>query len=513
MSSEKQSPVEKLKIAIDGIKSREHEEGRLSFKEHYSFGLTRFGYGMINKMADYLQQFYIAIGIEIKTASQMRSLLRIWEMVNDTFSATVIDRPGKAQESGTSIVKTGREGKFTRFLAPLAPFLAISAVLMFIRLPFDNINNVIIASAVAYALWYMFRAFSDISINSMQAVMSPLLDERSTYLTVGNLGNTLSGAIPGLIPVAYDILTKSKTNEVTGEITRSAILSEASFFTYCAVVFCAIGLLAVLFSKNLKERVFAAANDNKPLQNFITFFKNKTMLLLWSSNLANIIATIGWEAGPLFFTRGIKNYTLQSILWSATGIPSFAVSLLSPWFLKRFTPRKVVVFNKLLCAACMFGMYFAVSRAGYSTALGYGLIIAFNVISSIPTGVSGIAEQICFVNTFDYTELKTGERAEATTYAVTGILNKGVAAIGIALAGYLLGRAGFVSGEGIELAQNTKDALFMFWSVMQGIGHLLFAIPYFFYKLEGDKLDEIQDELARRRGEKLVTVERADVGA
>jgi Na+/melibiose symporter-like transporter len=420
-------------------------------------------------------------------------------MINDTFSATIIDR-GTAKASA----RRKSSGKFTRYLAPLAPFLAISAVLMFVRLPFNNMNAVIAGCVIAYALWYVFRTFSDISLQSMQAVMSPLLQERGNYLTVGNLGETLSGAIPGLIPVAFDLLTKENINSDSffGRLLSGIpAVSISGFYTYCTIVFCAIGLVAALFSGNLKERVFAPAKRQRALQNFVTFFKNKQMLLLWSGRLGDIIASVGWAAAPFFFRKSLGNYSIQTLIWSATGIPSFAVSLLSPLFLKRFTPRKVVIFNKLLCAACMFGMYFVCSALGYSSPLGIALIVIFNVICSIPGGVSGIAEKICVVNTFDSTELETGERAEATTYAVTGILNKGVTAVGIFLAGILMAKAGFVSGDDVVFSQSAKDSMFMFWAVFQGIGHVINCLPYFFYKLEGKRLDDIQQTLAERRKE------------
>jgi len=491
---EKKKGIEKLKDSIEEIKAREHEEGRLSLKEYYSFGLSRFGFGMMNKMSEYLSPFYVSIGMDIKTATRVLSIMRIWEMVNDTFSATIIDR-GKATPGG--------RGKFTRWLAPLAPFLAITAVLMFVRLPLENMNAVIANCVIAYALWYVFRTFCDISLQSMQAVMSPLMQERSTYLTVGNLGETLSGAIPGLIPVFFELLTNEKSKSDT-KIIDSILgflptISESSFYTYCTIAFCGIGLAAALFSKNLKERVFAAAKESHVLQNFVTFFKNKQMLLLWSSNLGNVVAQIGWAAAPFFFMKSLGNFAIQSLIWTTTGIPSFIVTLLSPIFLKLFPPRKVVIFNKLLCAACMFGMYFVCSAVGYATPLGIGLIVAFNIICSIPGGVSGIAERICFVNTFDHTELETGERAEATTFAVTGILNKGITAVGLLLAGILMARAGFPTSEDAFFSQEIKDSLFMFWAVFQGIGHVIFAIPYFFYKLEGKRLDEIQEKLAKRR--------------
>jgi len=120
-------------------------------------------------------------------------------------------------------------------------------------------------------------------------------------------------------------------------------------------------------------------------------------------------------------------------------------------------------------------------------------------ISSIPSGIAGIANNILNINTFDYTEWKPGERAEATTFVMGGMLNKAMSNIGPLLTGFLMARAGFQEGEGIVQIPRTKDALFMYYILFPAIAGLLGTIPYFFYKLHGPMFDQVQAELAERR--------------
>ena len=475
----------KLKDTIAEVRAREQEEGRLSVKEYISYAVSNFGFGSLGVMSGgYLLQFYAAIGIAVDKAGAVIAASRVWDLVNDPIIATIIDR-GKTGGPG-------RRGKFTRWLAPLVPFYTVAAILMFINPPVGGVSAKIAVCFAAYFIYEIFSTFAGVSFQSMQAVMSPLLDERSNYITFGNLGDKLKGALPGLIPVAFDLLTK-------GGGARAPMLRESTFYTLCAVFFCGIGGAAAMFSKNLKERVFAPKQGQRLLDNFATFFKNKYYLLLWTANLANLISAVGWTAAPFYYMHSVGNYGVQTLVWTVTGIPTFLVMLLSPLFLKRFAPRRVVIFNKLLSAGCQIAMYFACGAAGYASPLGIALLIGFFLISSIPGGVADVANNICNINTFDYTEWETGERAEATTFVVGGMLNKGVNSLGPLIAGVLLARAGFESGENVVFSQFTKDRMFLYYTVFPAVGTLLSAIPYFFYKLEGPLLDKVQADLAERR--------------
>ena len=199
----------KLKDSIAEVRAREQEEGRLSVKEYISYAVSQFGFGSLGVMSGgYLLQFYVAIGIAVDKAGALMAASRVWDLANDPIIATIIDR-GKLHPE-----QTGRfpKGKFTRWLAPLVPFFLVTSILMFINPPVSSINGKIAVCFAVYVVWETISTFSGISFQSMQAVMSPLLDERSNYITFGNLGAKLTGALPGLIPVALEFLARDGAN-------------------------------------------------------------------------------------------------------------------------------------------------------------------------------------------------------------------------------------------------------------------------------------------------------------
>jgi len=333
----------------------------------------------------------------------------------------------------------------------------------------------------------------------MGAVMSRDINERTNYVTIGSLGGTLSGALPGLIPVLFDLLV------ITGKI------GEANYYTSGAVIFCTIGGIMAMFSKNLKERVVVPPQEHF-WDSFVTFFKNKQLILLWLTNIPNILAKVGWGTSAFFFMHSLGNWSWQTLIWTITGAPGLIVQALSPIFIKRFRPSHIVIFTNLLSAACMIIMYFSASAVGYTSKPGIFLLIAFTFITAIPGGVKNNAAGVCSLNTHDYTEWKFGKRAEATSMVVTGVLNKGIEGIGALVLGYMLEFIGFVEGEGVMQSQRTKDWLFICYIIFPAIATLLSTIPYFFFKMDGKRFEEIKAELDERRNALEAEKEKKAVG-
>jgi len=467
----------KIGDIIQTVKQNENDPGKMKIKEYYSYALAQFGYSNMSVMnGGYLLQFYNAIGIAPKTAGSIMAASRVWDAVNDPLIAMFIDN--------------GRnpKGKFTPYLAKFVPFLALFSFLMMTKPPVGggSMNVKIVWCLAMYCVWEFFNTFSSISFGAMGAVMSRDIAERSNYVTIGSLGGTLSGAIPGLIPVLYDLLVKK------------GLIGESSYYTACALIFCSVGGICAMFSKNLKERVVAEPQEHF-WDSFVTFFKNKQLILLWTANIPNIIAKIGWGTSAFFFMHSLGNWSYQTLIWTLTGAPGFIVQALSPVFIKRFRPSRIVIFGNLLNAGCMVAMYFLNSAIGYTTKPAIVLLIAFTFISSIPGGVKGVASTVCGINTHDYTEWKTGRRAEATSGVVTGVLNKGIDALGSLVLGYMLEFIGFREGEGVIQTQRTKDWLFTCYVMIPAIATVLSTIPYFFFKMDGQRFADIKAELEARR--------------
>ena len=465
---------EKAKITLEQIRENEKDLEKMKLKEYIGFALGELSFGSIGKLAsDYLLPFYTAIGMSPNRAAGVIAATKAWDAVNDPVAATILDNR-----------KPGKSGRFKPFLAPLVPVLAALSILMFIRPPFTG-TGMLIWCFVTYAVWETINTFSNIAFQATGTIMSADQKERTLYSTIGGIGNKLSGMIPGLIPFAYDIFVGGNHSSV-------------SFYTICAVIFAAIGLVGI-FTKDLKERIAPPKNQDHFFDNFITFFKNKELFLLWATDLNRLADA---AQGTMFYMHAlVGGMKWQGIQWTVAGIPNFIATALAPWFLKRWRPTRVMIGTHVVNCLCYFALYFLGKAVGYATPMGIFLVLFFTVVAWIPYGIRDVAKKILTMNTFDYTGARTGKRAEATSLVITGVLTKLLVAFAMVISGFCLTYIGFKSGDGIVQSQATKDGLFFMFAIFPAVANIFSIIPLLFFKLEGAEFDRRMAELGVVKGE------------
>lgn len=457
----------KISDILEQIRQNEQDPEKMKLREYIGFALGELSYGSIGKLAsDYLLPFYTAIGMSPGRAASIIGATKAWDAVNDPISATIIDSR-----------KPGKHGRFKPFLAPLIPFMSLLSVLMFIRPPAQG-TGMLVWCFLTYAVWETVNTFSKISFQAIGTVMSANQQERMLYSTVGGIGSKLSGMIPGLIPFAYDIVVGGSQDSI-------------SFFTICAILFGIIGLVGI-FTKDLKERIAPPQKQDHFWDNFVTFFKNKELILLWATDLWRFADA---AQATLFYMHALGKMSIQGLQWTLAGIPNFITTALAPWFLKKFSPVRVMIGTHVANSLCYFALYFVGKAVGYTSAAGIVSILFFTVAAWIPFGIRDVAKKILTMNTFDYTAAKTGKRAEATSMMITEMLTKFIVAIATVLSGACLTYIGFQSGDGVVQTQTTKDGLFFMFSIFPAVSNIFSIIPLLFFKLEGKEFEQRMAEL------------------
>ncbi len=490
-------PFKKLRATIDQIRENEKDPEKMKLKEYLGYTMGHVCYGSISKLSDgYLSNFYMAKGLTPTRMSFLMTAQKLFDSVNDPIVASIID--GR---------KRTPNGRFKPYLAKLAPLLAALSIAMFIC-PSNDITFMTVWFFITYMVWETVNTFSRTAFDAVSTVMSTDQDERTMYSTMGNIGIQIAGFVPGAIPVAQEICTKQFG------------MNQANFFAVCAVIFAVIGGVAGIFTKDIKERIQPEKKAKHFWENFQTFFKNKYLLLLWATNISQFISAAAYPANSQFFIHSIGNYGYQTLLWTLAGIPHYLSYALAPFLLKRFRPSRIGIWTKILNAVCFGLMYVVVMPMGhatdvgfvpgYRTPLGIFLVLLFNGLAWFPSSIADVAKNIMSINTFDYTDAKTGERAEATSLMIAGnggVLSKWVTLIGTAVSGMLLNKIGFkVKEPGAkfdpEQTQRTKDGLFFIFSVFPVVSSLLATIPLFFFNLEGKEYEKRMAELRAQKAAK-----------
>ena len=479
------NPLEKLRAAVGQIRENEKDPEKMKLKEYIGYGLGRLCYDSIAKMSSgYLNQFYLARGIRPEVSGGLLFAQKMFDSVNDPLVATYIDNR-----------RNTKNGRFRPFLARLVPILAVTSVAMFVAPDFGSTTALLAWCFMTYAIWETINTFSGIAFDAIGTVMSADAGERTLYTTIGNIGATLAGTVPGLIPVVFDICTKAKTDGGLG-------MTQAGFYTMCAVTFAAIGGTAGMFTKDLRERIAPPKKNEHFWESFLLFFKNKNLLLLWSTEIPQLVSSAASPANAQFYIHSMGNYSWQALQWTIAGIPHALAQALAPFFMKRFRPSRIVLFCTLFNGVTMLLLYPIVMAVGYDTPWGIVLFMILTAAGWIPMGIAGIAKRLLQMNTFDYTAAQTGKRAEATSLMMYNMMSKWLWAAAALIGGFALAAIGFkedVAGVMQVQSQATKDGLFFIFAMFPAIGNILGSLPMLFFKLEGKEFERRMAELGARR--------------
>ena len=478
------NPLDKLRETIDQIRENEQNPEKMKLKEYIGYALGRLCYGSISKMSsDYLNQFYLAKGIKPGVSGGLLFAQKLYDSVNDPLVATYIDSR-----------KNTKNGRFKPFLAKLVPVLAVTSIAMFAAPDFGNITALMAWCFMTYAIWETINTFSGISFEAISTVMSADPQERTLYTTIGNLGQTLAGLVPGVIPVAFDLCTKTRENGGLG-------MSQANFYTMCAVVFAVIGGVAGMFTKNLQERIAPPKKNEHFWESFVLFFKNKNLLLLWSTEVPQLISSAAAPANAQFYIHSMGGYGYQALQWIIAGIPHALAQVLAPFFIKRFRPSRIVMYCTVAQGLLFLVMYPVVKAVGYDTPWGIFFVMLLSSVGWVPMGIAGIAKNILKMNTFDYTAAQTGKRAEATSLMMYNMMSKWLWAVAALIGGFALAYIGFqedINGVMQVQTQATCDGLFFIFATFPAIGNILGGLPMMFFKLEGKEFERRMAELNER---------------
>ena len=472
----------KLSATLGEIRENEKDPEKMKLKEYVGFALGKLCYESIKKMSsDYLNNYYLAKGIQPAAAGVILSTQKMYDSINDPIVATIID--GR---------KNTKNGRFKPFLAKLVPILALTSVAMFTIPSLNDPTAMFAWCFMTYMIWETINTFSGISFDAISTVMSADPQERTLYTTIGNIGGQLAGMVPGLIPAVFPLLTKPQAE---GGLVG---MSQASFYTVCAIIFAVIGGVAGMYTKNLKERIQPPKKNEHFWENFVLFFKNKELVHIWSTDIPQLISSAAAPATAQFYIHTLGNYGYQAIQWALAGAPRILAQVFAPFFIKRFRPSRIVFWTTMAAGLCNLVMYPLVKAAGYTSFWGVAFVLFFATVGWIPTGIGDIAKRILQMNTFDYTAAKTGKRAEATSLMMTGMMSKWLWAAAALVGGFAMQYFKFqpdIAGVMQAQSQFTKDGLFFIFSIFPAVGNILGALPMLFFKLEGPEFERRMAEL------------------
>lgn len=486
----------------------------LTMKERICFTVGAFGRsGIYTLMSMFtLVYFQNGAGLSLKQSSTIILVGRIFDAINDPMMGMIVDRT------------KSKWGKMRPYLLFAPVPIAVCTILLFTA-PFEQGSNAaFIWAFVTYILWGVAFTVQDVPFWGLSSVITPLENERTSFLSTARLGSTFGGILPALlVPILY----------------QSSMGYSKGFFV-SAVIFALLGCgLSILIFFVSKERVPKMDHTPSFKETFVVLGKDKLLIIvIFASILGSTMVTANQSADYIGNYLLIQNYTDFSQIFDASGnilanvdakaaydfwiprgtiittltvaigvgmVPAMAIF---PVLRKKFSLKQIyigsAIFGLVVHALC----YVIFQRD--VTQINIYVLWFFLFLMGFPLGIYNVITYALIADSVDYLEWKTGERHEGVCFSFQTFLSKVNAAVATFVFSHILQESDFkavdkslvdIEGRQIFFQQSveTQKMLLALVTIVPAVGFLLTIIPMFFNEYTGKVKEKAQKELEEAR--------------
>ena len=416
-------------------------------------------------------------------------IARIWDGINDPIMGRICDT-----------VEPGKYGRYRKWILYAAVPLAISAVLMFLKLPGIGEEGHYLATCIYATCTYIFFGMAytvlQIPYGSLASVVTTDAHERSKLSVFRSIGAAL-GSIPVLLiaSFAYADRLDASGNPVIGE--NGKVITDMQYgpvikgVIIMAIVSCV--MLLVSFTMN-KERVKTKPQPHEKgaaAKAIRLLFKNRSFV---SITMVSMLLLAGQMFTQSFYTYLFDDYFHANWMNLATQACTYSPMIIFMFFLPKLTGKKgkkeVTSIGMTVAAVANLILFFL---RGMEPAKLLWIFLAMNFISGC--GLTTLVMQLWAMVTdaIDDIEVKTGSRDDGTAYSVFNLFRKvGQVLSAICVNGALLGMHYKYEKGAVQTMANLKimyDLGTLIPAVMFGI---MAFILFVYYPLSRQKTEELQ---------------------
>lgn len=465
------------------------EKRYVGVKETLIYGVANggqcIGYNMVRAQLTF---FLVTVfGVPAEAVATMILIMGFWDAFNDPIMGTIVDK-----------TRT-RFGKLRPYLIFTPIPLGVVTVLFFGGPVFleDGASTLskIIYMSVTYFIWEFFYTIGDIPFWGLSAAISPNPLDRSRVIKSARFISGIIGGIPGIIiTIAVDL-------------SRNGVipLSLSQVFFILGIFAGTVGML--LFSLSglcTKERVLQSNDDPKILDCFRYLFKNKPLFLITLSSLIATVEGIGGAFNTYFYTLSLGINSLSLLAGIPGTLVGWATYPLMTKLEKRWSSKQIVVRVTFFHAFVTVIVFLLGCRHYTQKSVIVPLLMLQGISGSINSSIKAVIPTKMISETVDYMEWKTGKRNEGMSFSILTFMGKLTASLSTAIATAIIPLIGLHEvGEEMVLAEggavNTRLWMWALITCIPTVLGLFALIPYKFYDLEGEKLENIQREVKQRR--------------
>lgn len=438
---------------------------KISLKEKLAYGIGDFGCNLVfMSVTSYLFYFYTDVfGLSLAHVGILFLIARSWDAVNELIVGDLVDKT------------RSRWGKFRPYLLFGALPLSVFAVLTFSTPDFSYQGKLIYAYITYICLGMSYTVIS-IPYSAMTSAITQDSDERTGLSSVRMIFGVLGGGtVAGLtIPLVRHL---GGGNDSAG-------------FTYTMVIyaFFALVILWTTFAFT-RERV-----HSKPTKDKIKL-RDKIRVLKHNKPLSVLVVLWIFYAWAFIAVQTVIIYFFKYNIQREDLIPVYMLVMIAallvgvsmvPGISKKIGKRNTIITGIAIGSTANVLLYL----------MGYDNLVMFFVVTFFAhCGISFI-EAVgwgMLSDTVEYSEWKTGIRAEGLIYSALSFGKKIALAVGGLLISLMLDSVGFIPNAAQTDA--AMDGIYRIITIVPAVLLLLGAVTIYFYRLDSNQYNQILEDL------------------
>ncbi len=458
--------------------------------------IDKFGYALgdlggvltFSLVSSFLTMFYTdVLGITTASITVLMLVARIWDAVNDPMWGAFIDSR-----------KPTRFGRFRPYIFGASIPLAISAFLMFFKIPGLNTTQYLIFAYVTYIFYGMMYTGVNIPYGSLASVITDDGIERSALSMWRSVGAGVGGLPAQILMPLLVYSTVVNADGSTAKVLDSGKLSIA--------VGCLSVLTVVSFAmhfKLTKERVTISQKQETSRYNLFRsirmLLKNKPFLALCGVSMLLICFQMYTQT---VYNYLFKNYFekpgLYSIVTVCTYLPMALFLPVMGKLVRKYGKKEI----------CTVGIAFAAAVNILMYLLGFTSLCTNPYLFLVLVFFSGAGQTFLVLeiwamvmDVIDYHELLSGRREESTSYSFYSFVRKlGQTAAGAGVPAILgvIGYDGTLPTQAPEVVEKLYGTATLVPAI---ILILMLVLLGFGYRLSKRALETLQEKLQASRAE------------
>ena len=419
-----------------------------------------------------LQKYYTdVLGIGVVSIMVMFIIARVWDAINDPLWGRIIDR-----------IPPAPDGRYRRWLKTLAVPVALSAVLMFVKIPGLSEGGYLAYAYVTYILFGMLYTGINIPYGSLAQVITSDDRERSSLSVFRSIGSTF-GAMPAMLLISFCYV---KNANGTSVMSYGKILMGAA-------VIAALSVAAYLLCYRwTTERVPTKPAPKEKGQTW------KVIKILLHSRPYMAVCLVGMLfLAAQMFSQSYNTY-LFNYYFNAPGLsmmptvcqylPVAIIMLFAGKLGARFGRREVCAYGMLMAGVCNLALYLVGGTNVW-------MFLAVCLLSGVGNAFIFLLVWAIATDAIDYNEVSYGLHDEATSYAFFTFMRKLGQTIAAILVNMALLRIGYTDNvlNTANITGGTLDMMFTDSVLIPAVLYfLIFVILRFMYPLGREKIAQLQ---------------------